>query len=303
MTKEEYLKGLILQRWTLKDFAAKINMPYGTLYSILKNVDGGSMYNIVKICSGLHISTDELVSDRKAPELYPAGRQKYVQHKRTTGSEIYPEQHISLQWNGIYSLREKTGYAVSNHPSCTERKNTVAPASYFSRKITALPAYLIQTGRRKHTQHFHIHFLCIHTFTLSVQLFIFRPNQAGLGFLYHNLHIVLPKGNHRRITGNKLSTNRITPAKPKASKIYPHNTKSVPSQIYNQEETFLFLYLICTIWVVPIIFHKFRHIIGNGSNQPVLSYSETPLLQKAKFEANQAGAFLANSVHLLLCAR
>ena len=51
MTKEEYLKKLILQRWTLKDFAAKINMPYGTLYS---------MYNIVKICSGLHISTDEL---------------------------------------------------------------------------------------------------------------------------------------------------------------------------------------------------------------------------------------------------
>lgn len=45
MTKEEYLKKLILQRWTLKDFAAKINMPYGTLYSILKNVDGGSMYN------------------------------------------------------------------------------------------------------------------------------------------------------------------------------------------------------------------------------------------------------------------
>lgn len=40
MTKEEYLKKLILQRWTLKDFAAKINMPYGTLYSILKNADG-----------------------------------------------------------------------------------------------------------------------------------------------------------------------------------------------------------------------------------------------------------------------
>ena len=49
MTKEEYLKKLILQRWTLKDFAAKINMPYGTLYSILKNVDGGSMYNIVTV--------------------------------------------------------------------------------------------------------------------------------------------------------------------------------------------------------------------------------------------------------------
>ena len=63
MTKEEYLKKLILQRWTLKDFAAKINMPYGTLYSILKNVDGGSMYNIVKICSGLPLST----TSHKAP--------------------------------------------------------------------------------------------------------------------------------------------------------------------------------------------------------------------------------------------
>ena len=38
MTKEEYLKKLILNRRTLKDFAAEINMPYGTLYSILKNV-------------------------------------------------------------------------------------------------------------------------------------------------------------------------------------------------------------------------------------------------------------------------
>lgn len=78
MTKEEYLKGLILQRWTLKDFAAKINMPYGTL-SILKNVDGGSMYNIVKICSGLHISTNEL-SQIEKPRNY------ILQEARSTNS-------------------------------------------------------------------------------------------------------------------------------------------------------------------------------------------------------------------------
>lgn len=78
MTKEEYLKGLILQRWTLKDFAAKINMPYGT-YSILKNVDGGSMYNIVKICSGLHISTNEL-SQIEKPRNY------ILQEARSTNS-------------------------------------------------------------------------------------------------------------------------------------------------------------------------------------------------------------------------
>lgn len=59
-TKEDYLKNLILKRWTLKDFAATIDMPYGTLYSILRNVDGGSLHNILKICNGLHISADTL---------------------------------------------------------------------------------------------------------------------------------------------------------------------------------------------------------------------------------------------------
>lgn len=151
MTKEEYLKKLILQRWTLKDFAAKINMPYGTLYSILKNADGGSMYNIVKICSGLHISTDELSQIGKPRNYILQEDRSTYNTKELPDLRSNPEQHISLQWNGIYSLREKTGHAVSNHPSCTERKNIVDPVSHFSRKITALPAYLIQTGRRKHT--------------------------------------------------------------------------------------------------------------------------------------------------------
>lgn len=152
MTKEEYLKGLILQRWTLKDFAAKINMPYGTLYSILKNVDGGSMYNIVKICSGLHISTNEL-SQIEKPRNY------ILQEARSTNStKELPDLRSILSstflFNGTkYTLSEEKQDMLSQiiHSSCTERKNTVAPASYFSWQITALPAYLIQTGRRKHT--------------------------------------------------------------------------------------------------------------------------------------------------------
>lgn len=36
MTREEYLRGLILDQGTVKDFALKINMPYSTLLSILK---------------------------------------------------------------------------------------------------------------------------------------------------------------------------------------------------------------------------------------------------------------------------
>lgn len=37
MTREDHLKQLIIEdSGTLKDFAKKINMPYTTLYSILK---------------------------------------------------------------------------------------------------------------------------------------------------------------------------------------------------------------------------------------------------------------------------
>lgn len=151
MTKEEYLKGLILQRWTLKDFAAKINMPYGTLYSILKNVDGGSIYNIVKICSGLHISTNEL-SQIEKPRNY------ILQEARSTNStKELPDLRSILSstflFNGTkYTLSEEKQDMLSQIiQAVLKRKNTVAPASYFSWQITALPAYLIQTGRRKHT--------------------------------------------------------------------------------------------------------------------------------------------------------
>lgn len=61
MTREDYLKQLIIEdSVTLKDFAKKIDMPYTTLYSILKNVGGASIDNIIKICKVLGVSTDDL---------------------------------------------------------------------------------------------------------------------------------------------------------------------------------------------------------------------------------------------------
>ena len=60
MTREEYLRGLILEQGTVKDFALKINMPYSTLLSILKNVGGASIDNVIKICKGLNITTDDI---------------------------------------------------------------------------------------------------------------------------------------------------------------------------------------------------------------------------------------------------
>lgn len=60
MTRESYLREKILEHGTVKEFAEKINMPYTTLLSILKNVGGASINNVIKICSGLGISADML---------------------------------------------------------------------------------------------------------------------------------------------------------------------------------------------------------------------------------------------------
>lgn len=48
MTREEFLKERILQIDSIRGFAASIDMPYTTLLSILKNVGGASIDNILK---------------------------------------------------------------------------------------------------------------------------------------------------------------------------------------------------------------------------------------------------------------
>ena len=60
MTREDYLKEKIKEQGTQREFAAKIGMPPSTLFSILRNVGGASIDNIIKICKGLNISPDEL---------------------------------------------------------------------------------------------------------------------------------------------------------------------------------------------------------------------------------------------------
>lgn len=64
MNREKYLKNLIIEMGSIKDFSTKIGMPYTTLLSILKNVGGASIDNIFKICRGLGISTDDLENCR-----------------------------------------------------------------------------------------------------------------------------------------------------------------------------------------------------------------------------------------------
>ena len=62
MTREEFLRNSILEVDTIKGFATSIDMPYSTLLSILKNVGGTSIDNILKICKGLSISADYLIT-------------------------------------------------------------------------------------------------------------------------------------------------------------------------------------------------------------------------------------------------
>lgn len=62
MKREDFIKQEIKsQGYNLKDFAAKIGMPYTTLLSIVnKSVGGASLDNVIKICNGLNINIEML---------------------------------------------------------------------------------------------------------------------------------------------------------------------------------------------------------------------------------------------------
>ena len=63
---EEKLKTFILSKHkSISDFSKFIDIPYTTVYSILKRgVNKANVLNIIKICKALGISTDELAEGR-----------------------------------------------------------------------------------------------------------------------------------------------------------------------------------------------------------------------------------------------
>lgn len=67
MTREEFLSTRIKSLGSIKDFSIKIDMPYTTLRSILTNVGGASIDNVIKICHGLGFSTSILEDLDSAP--------------------------------------------------------------------------------------------------------------------------------------------------------------------------------------------------------------------------------------------
>jgi len=61
--KGEMLKNKIKEAgYSLRGFAEEIDMPYPTLYSILKNVNGAGIQNVNKICVKLGINLEEMAT-------------------------------------------------------------------------------------------------------------------------------------------------------------------------------------------------------------------------------------------------
>lgn len=61
MTREDFLKEkIIAHSGSLRAFSELIDMPYSTLYYILKNVGGASIHHIFRICEPLDITADDL---------------------------------------------------------------------------------------------------------------------------------------------------------------------------------------------------------------------------------------------------
>ena len=70
MTREEFVTNAIKdQGFTLKSFSEKIEMSYTTLLSILKegSLGGAAVDRVSKICRGIGITIDELVSISEEP--------------------------------------------------------------------------------------------------------------------------------------------------------------------------------------------------------------------------------------------
>ena len=64
MRKEEYVKKLIARKSeSTKAFAESIGLPYTTLLSMLsRGLGGASLSNVQKLCSGLSITVNDLLS-------------------------------------------------------------------------------------------------------------------------------------------------------------------------------------------------------------------------------------------------
>lgn len=110
MTTEEKLKQFILTKHrSVHEFTQSIGMPYATMSSIFKRgIDNSSVTNIIKICSALEISTDELAKGKIVPiekaestrieDVFEYAKHRILNCKNPTlnGNTLQPDMIVSL---------------------------------------------------------------------------------------------------------------------------------------------------------------------------------------------------------------
>lgn len=105
MTIEERLKEYILTQYgTVKEFAHKAEIPYGTVDTILRRgIHKSSVTNVIAICQTLGISADELAKDKIVPT------SDYVHHrsKMTDLDEIMRFTKLSISVNAELTIDGK----------------------------------------------------------------------------------------------------------------------------------------------------------------------------------------------------
>lgn len=110
MTIEERLKEYILVHYgTVKDFATKADLPYGTVDTILRRgIHKASVTNVIAMCKTLGISADELANDK----IVSVNNYVHCRSKLTDLDEILRFTKLSLQ--------EDSGITINGEPMTRE---------------------------------------------------------------------------------------------------------------------------------------------------------------------------------------
>ena len=113
MTTEEKLKDYILSSYrSVHEFTQSIDMPYGTMASIFKRgIDNSSVSNIIKICSALEISTDELAKGNIVPVIKMTST-KMEDIIEKTKQEISSIENLTIN-DELIDEKEKSSLLIS----------------------------------------------------------------------------------------------------------------------------------------------------------------------------------------------
>lgn len=126
MNREDFIKQEIKkQGYTLKDFSAKINMPYTTLLSIVnKSIGGASLDNIIKICTGLKLNI-ECLNPYNTDTLNDEHLRQYNK-LNALGQQKVNEYIMDLLEIPKFTVKKKADVPLSDFDAATDVTNIIS---------------------------------------------------------------------------------------------------------------------------------------------------------------------------------